>query len=161
MAEILFYHLTQRPLEHALPELLEKTLKNNWRAAVRCGTTERVESLNASLWSYKDVSFLPHGSAADNEPTAQPIYLTSTEETPNNPDLLFLVDGAEASPAELAEYIRAIWMFDGHDPVALNQARTGWKAVSAANLPATYWAQNDHGGWVKKAESGHKTEGLT
>ena len=52
MSEIRFYHLTRSPLDRALPQLLEKTLRRDWRAVVIAGGEERVESLNASLWTY-------------------------------------------------------------------------------------------------------------
>ena len=51
-------------------------------------------------------------------------------------------------------YLRALLMFDGHDEEALTAARAAWTAVKDAGLKAVYWAQNDGGGWMKKAESG-------
>ncbi len=154
MTEVLFYHLTRRPLEQALPSLLEKTLERGWRAVVRTGSRERAEALNGHLWTYRDDGFLPHGGPSDGPGDRQPIYLTAGTETPNKPQLLFLVDSAEASVDEFKRFERVILMFDGHDEQAVGQARGDWKAVSDAGLKAVYWAQDDTGGWVKKAESG-------
>lgn len=154
VTEVLFYHLTRRPLEHALPELLEKTLARGWRGLVRAGSRERVEALNAHLWTYRDESFLPHGGPEDGPGEAQPIYLTAGDEAPNAPQILFLVDGAETSVGKFAQYERVILMFDGHDEQAVGQARGDWRAVSDAGLKAVYWAQDEGGRWVKKAESG-------
>lgn len=152
MAEVLFYHLTHRPLEQALPDLLEKTLQRGWRAVVRAGGPERAEALNAHLWTYRDDAFLPHGGPQDGSVARQPIYLTAGEETPNAPQILFLVDGAEGSVETFARFERVILMFDGHDEQAVAQARSDWKAVSDAGLKAVYWAQDEAGRWVKKAE---------
>ena len=152
MAEALFYHLTLRPLEIALPELLQRTLMKNWRAVVRCGVQARVDDLNRRLWTYDDASFLPHGAAGDGHAERQPIYLTAGEETPNAPDLLFLIDGAEARSEEFARFERVCLMFDGRDPDAVAAARAQWKAVVAAGVPAIYWAEESGGKWVKKAE---------
>ena len=153
MAEVLFYHLTRRPLEQALPELLEKTLERGWRALVRAGSRERAEALNGHLWTYRDEAFLPHGGPQDGPGARQPIYLTAGTETPNAPDILFLVDGAEVSVDGFTPYQRVILMFDGHDEQAVAAARGDWKAVSDAGLKAVYWAQDDAGRWVRKAES--------
>ena len=49
---------------------------------------------------------------------------------------------------------RVILMFDGHDEQAVATARDDWKAVSAAGHKAVYWAQDEAGRWVKKAEIG-------
>lgn len=152
MAEALFYHLTRRPLEATLPELLEKTLERGWKAVVRCGSTERAEALNAALWSYRDESFLPHGMAGDGPPERQPVYLTAGDEIPNAADLLFLVDGAAAAPEEMSRFTRCCVMFDGNDPEMVSRARAAWKAATGAGLPAVYWAQDDRGRWVKKQE---------
>ncbi|MEO1291833.1 MAG: DNA polymerase III subunit chi [Pseudomonadota bacterium] len=152
MPEVLFYQLSQRPLERALPELLEKTVAKGWRAVVRCASEPRLDALNRVLWSFDAESFLPHGTAADGAAERQPIYLTTGEETPNRPDLLFLVDGVTASPDVLSGYTRACIVFDEADPEALSTARASWKAVTAADIPAVFWAQGEGGRWVKKAE---------
>lgn len=152
MSEVLFYHLTRTPLESAAPGILEKCLERDWKVTLRAGSAERAAALNDHLWTYREDGFLPHGGPDDGEAARQPIYLTAGRETPNAPDVLFLVDGAAASPDELAGFTRALVMFDGHDETALGEARAAWKAVTAAGLKAVYWAQTEAGGWTKKAE---------
>lgn len=153
MAEALFYHLTERPLEMALPELLMRTLQRGWRAVVRARSEERVAFLNRHLWTYDEAGFLPHGAADDGASDRQPVYLTAGEEAPNGADVLFLVDGAAADPREIARFERTCLLFDSADPDALAAARAAWKAVTAAQLKAVYWAQEPGGKWVKKAEN--------
>lgn len=151
MAEVLFYHLTQTPLERSLPELLEKSLQRGWRVLVKGGDADRLAFLDTTLWTYRDVSFLPHGVAGEGA-QHQPIYLTAGDEEPNNADILFLVDGAAYPFEKMAAFDRVCVLFDGNDPDALAAARNDWKATSAAKLPAKYWAQED-GRWAQKAEN--------
>ena len=113
MAELLFYHLERQPLESALPGLLQRSLERGWRVVVKVGSEERLEALNAHLWSFDDASFLPHGAAADGHAEAQPIWLTTGDDNPNGATVRFLVDGAEA--ADLAGYERIVFMFDAAD----------------------------------------------
>lgn len=151
MAEVLFYHLTRRPLERALPEMLEKSLARGWKAVIRAGNGARAEALSAQLWTYRDDSFLPHGTAADGHETAQPVYLTDGEEVPNGAEVLFLVDGA-GEPAEgMGRFARVAILFDGHDEAAVAAAREQWASVTGAGLAATYWAEDDTGRWTKRA----------
>ena len=95
MAEIGFYHLLTTPLERALPRLLERACAQGHRVVIRAASPERVEHLNALLWTYDDASFLPHGAARDGNPAAHPIWLSDHAENPNGASILFLVDGVE------------------------------------------------------------------
>jgi len=149
VTEVLFYHLQMAALEEVLPSLLEKSLDRGWKAVVQSGNPERVDTLSHSLWTYRDDSFLPHGTAADGRLEEQPVALVADGENPNGADIVFLVDGA--SPPHLETYQRCVLMFDGRDEEAVSAARMHWKTLSNDGHAVTYWQQNDAGGWVKKA----------
>jgi DNA polymerase III subunit chi len=149
MPEVLFYHLEQHPLERVLPTLLEKTLDRQWRAIVRPGSLERLEALDMHLWTYRDDSFLPHGTAREGAADHQPIVLTLDTENPNGAEVLFLVDGAEFTTDD--QYPRIVYLFDGRDEEALACARVGWKRARDAGHDVTYWQQEASGRWVKRA----------
>src|SRR6266699_5134974 len=106
MAEIGFYHLLATPLERALPRLLERARAQGYRIVVRAASSERIEHLNALLWTYDEASFLAHGSARDGNPASQPIWLSDAQENPNDATILFLVDGVEAD--DLGAFARCI-----------------------------------------------------
>ncbi|MFT3972862.1 MAG: DNA polymerase III subunit chi [Amaricoccus sp.] len=150
MAEVLFYHLTASPLEATLPDLLERSLARGWRVVVRVGSDAALGALDASLWTYRDDAFLPHGTAALGHGPAQPVWLTTGDDVPNRADVLMLVDGARATPAEMGRFARTCLLFDGTDERAVETARADWRAVKAAALPAKYWAQ-EQGRWTQKA----------
>mgnify|MGYP001419239493 CR=1 FL=1 len=149
MADVLFYHLEGKPLEAVLPQLLEKTLERGWRAVVEVGSTERADALDAHLWTYRDDAFLPHGRAGDEETDArQPVLLTTDGANANGATVRFFVDRAVPSATE--GYERIVYLFSGHDPDAVAEARVAWKALRAGNA-VTYWQQEPSGRWVKKA----------
>src|ERR1051326_544664 len=116
MAEIGFYHLLATPLERALPRLLERARAQGHRIVVRAASADRVEHLNALLWTYDESSFLPHGSARAGTAAEQPIWLTQGDDNPNRATMLVLVDGAE--PGDLTPYARIADLFDGNDEAA-------------------------------------------
>ena len=66
--------------------------------------------------------------------------------------MLALVDGAEASDAEIAVMERVWVLFDGNDTARLQAARAQWKAMTTAGHAAQYWSE-ETGRWEKKAES--------
>ena len=148
MAEILFYQLERRPLESALPDLLQRSLDRGWRVVVKVGSDERLEALNAHLWTYDEASFLPHGAAADGNAAAQPIWLTTGDDNPNGATVRFLVDGAES--ADFSGYERVVFIFDAADAEALAKAREAWKAARTVGGEATYWRQDENGRWTKQ-----------
>lgn len=147
MAELWFYHLERSELERALPPLLEKCLQRGWRALVRGGNDERLDQLDAVLWTYRDDSFLPH--AREGDPIRQPVWLTSESGNPNAAQILFLIDGAE--PGDISAFERACLMFDGRDEAALETARSRWKIAKDAGTKAAYWRENTDGKWEKQA----------
>jgi DNA polymerase III subunit chi len=152
VAEVLFYHLTASPVEQALPEILERALARGWRSVVRCGSEPALEMLDARLWTWRDDGFLPHGTAAMGHAERQPIWLTCGDDNPNGAQLLVLVAGARAVPAEAAGFERVCLLFEAADAEALAAAREDWRAVTSAGLPARYWAQ-EAGRWVEKARA--------
>lgn len=149
MTDIRFYHLGRKPLEEALPELLEKILERGSRAVVMAGSEERVEALNLRLWTYNQNGFLPHGSARDGRAGEQPAWLTAAEENPNGADVLLLTDGVAAG--HVAEFKICCELFDGNDEAAVAAARTRWAAYKASGHTLTYWQQSEAGRWEKKA----------
>lgn len=150
MTEVLFYHLQGQKLETVLPTLLEKSLERGWCVAVQGASEERIEALDAHLWTYRDDSFLPHGTWREQEAAAQPVLLTLTESNANGATVRFLIDGAPM-PADAEAYQRIVLLFDGDDDDAVAAARGHWTDAKAKGFAATYWQPDDSGRWVKKA----------
>jgi DNA polymerase III subunit chi len=149
MTELLFYHLQRRTLERVLPTLIEKSLARGWRVVVQAGSDERVESLDAHLWTFRDDSFLPHGTWHDPEVREQPVLLTVNEDNPNGAAVRFLVDGV-AVPGNAEAYERIILIIDGEDPDAVAAARERWSEGRARGFEVTYWQTDEEGRWQRK-----------
>lgn len=149
MAEVLFYHLTESKLEDALPPLLEKSVERGWKVAVQTRYPERRDALDAHLWTYREESFLPHGTDEGASADRQPVLLTVEHANRNSASVRFLVDGAEP-PADLT-YDRVVFVFDGYDTEQLDGARAQWKRLKAEGHSLTYWQQSPEGRWEKKA----------
>ena len=147
--EVLFYHLERQSLEQVLPGLVERTLERGWRAVIQAGSAERLAAIDFLLWTWKEDSFLPHGTRSEGHAEQQPVYLTTEDENPNGAGVRFVVDGAAAS--SFRGYVRIVCIFDGHDPAAVESARAQWKAAKADGATVTYWQQTDAGRWEKKA----------
>ncbi len=150
MTEVVFYHLQAQPVERVLPVLLEKCLERKWRVVVHTTLEERVDTLDAHLWTFRDDSFLPHGTF--REPTAadQPILLTVRDDNPNGAAVRFLLDRAPM-PEDAGQYERLMLMFDGNDDDAVAEARQRWQAAKAQGFAVTYWQADHSGRWQRRA----------
>ncbi|MCJ2114023.1 DNA polymerase III subunit chi [Methylobacterium sp. E-025] len=150
MTDILFYHLQNQPLEAVLPNLVEKSRERGWQAAIQAASEERLQALDDYLWTFRDDSFLPHGTDREPDVASQPVVLTLRDTNPNAAAIRFLVEGADLPP-DAGDYERICVLFDGTDQDALLRAREQWKAAKAAGHAVAYWQQDDGGRWLKKA----------
>jgi DNA polymerase-3 subunit chi len=150
MTEMVFYHLQRQPLERVLPTLLERSIERGWRAVVQAPSEERVDALDAHLWTFRDESFLPHGTWRDAEASEQPILLTIHDDNPNGAAVRFLIDGAPV-PVDSHGYDRIVVLFDGEDPEAVAAARERWSAGKAQGFEVTYWQTDEQGRWQRMA----------
>ena len=147
--EFWFYHLERQPLQAVLPVLLEKTLERGWRALVRFSTPERLETIDSALWTYRDESFLPHGTARDGHAERQPVFLTLDQANPNDAAIVFLLEVAEEHEAQ--RFSRVMRLFEDGDAEARALARAEWKRAKAAGCEVSYWRQEPSGGWKRSA----------
>ena len=134
-----------------MPQLLEKTVAKGWRALVRTGQPDHLDTIDQGLWTYSDDSFLAHGLAGEPLADRQPILLAGEGDGPaaNGAQALFLIEGAEAG--DLSSYERCVLLFDGGDETALNAARARWSRFKADGHPVSYWKQSIEGAWGKQA----------
>jgi DNA polymerase-3 subunit chi len=149
MTEMLFYHLQGQKLEGVLAPLLEKSLERGWKVIVQGASEERIEALDAHLWTYRDDGFLPHGTWREADAAAQPVLLTVNDGNPNAASVRFLIDGAPV-PADAQAYQRIVLLFNGEDEDAVAAARAHWADAKAKGYDATYWQPDEQGRWAKK-----------
>ncbi len=149
MTEVLFYHLQGMTLEGVLPPLIEKSIGRGWRVTVQAASEERADSLDGHLWTYRDDSFLPHGTWRERDAADQPVIIAIDERNPNGSHVRFLVDRADL-PADAESYERIVLVFNGEDEEAVAAARSAWSNCKARGLDATYWQPDDRGRWQRR-----------
>lgn len=148
MTEVRFYHMVQKRIEKALPEIVAKALERGYRVIIKSSSQERVEALDSVLWSYDPASFLPHGFARDGFEDQQPVFLTTADDNPNNAKVLMLTDGATSDM--VGTFDLCCELFDGNDETAVGDARARWKLYKGQGFDLAYFQQNDEGRWEKK-----------
>ncbi len=150
MTEVWFFHLDRQPLEHVLPRIVASSLTRGWHMVIETAVVERVAKISEMLWASEDVAFLPHGFEGEPSPEKQPVWLTATSDNPNHSHVRVLLDGAK--PGDISNLNRAVLMFDGNDPLAIEAARAEWKIQKAAGHDISYWKQDENGKWTNQAK---------
>ena len=151
MTEIRFYHLQTQTLEQALPKLLLKAYGTGKKIIVRAADNSQVEVLNTHLWTFHPNAFLPHGSKKDGHGELQPIWLTDSDDNPNDAKILILTAPNESS--DLKSFDLCCEVFNGFDQEQVTAARARWKKYKDEGFDLTYWQQDEQGAWAEKASS--------
>lgn len=151
MTTIQFYHLLSTTPERAVPKLMEKVLTSGSKAVMKLGNENALRHMSEALWANDPASFIPHGSAKDGQASAQPIYLTLTDENPNTADILCILDGS--APPSLVEYAKVLDVFDGNNEHDVKRARERWTQHKNACHTLQYIKQQPGGGWKVEMEA--------
>lgn len=149
MTEIRFYHIQKKSAEVTVFELAERALTRGHRILIRLRDEADAVRLNDFLWTNKPESFLPHGTAQDGNAEMQPVFLTATNDNPNEADTLFLMPGAESSGIDAFKLCCDI--IDGHSEEDISNARSRYRDWKAAGHSLSYWQQDDAGKWEQKS----------
>lgn len=147
MAEIGFYHVVGQSTLSALAQLMVKAHSQGLKAVIRTATAAQVREIDEYLWLFDPSSFLPHGTDRNEYKELQPIFITNTEDVPNQASILAVI--GSPLPPELASFERVLFIFDGSDPSAVEQAREHWRSLKGSTHKITYWRQSEEGRWIK------------
>ena len=151
MGMVMFYHLTRATVEEVALMLAPKALAQGWRVMLRAADKAALQRLDRQLWQGGDDAFLPHGLEGGPHDADQPLLLGQGAAI-NGARAVLVVGALPINLAEAAEMDRIWLVFEDGDPTQVAAARTQWKAITDAGLPAQYW--NDASGqWEKKAQS--------
>lgn len=111
-----FYKLTFSPISKVLPKLLGQVIsqpQNN--VLLVCRNAQEMQELDALLWTFAQLSFLPHATENDPHPQMQRILLvTNGANNANNANIICPL--TYELPAQT--FAKAIFMYEENDATA-------------------------------------------
>lgn len=149
MAEVNIYRLSKTSWYKSFPKLLENIIAKGNRVYIFCQNQQLLESLDESLWSYEQLSFLPHATTSDPRPADQPILLSSNINNINNANILAII--GNAIPDNIISFEKIIYMYEANDVVAKDFIQNKIPALKEMGIKLNYYNQNSLGAWEKDA----------
>jgi DNA polymerase-3 subunit chi len=146
--QVNFYQLTLSPLDKILPRLLEQiiTQKAN-RILLVCPDKSTMQKMDALLWTFAQLSFLPHATEDDPMPEEQPLLVTtSADHNLNNANIICTLTYQKP----LINFEKLIVMFEQDDIEKKAQIKKLYAELQQQDsLQFNYFIQNSSG-WQKK-----------
>lgn len=88
MTQIIAYYPNPDNQKKVLPKLLESIVAKGFRIHITCDSQERIQELDSFLWTYEQLSFLPHSTSVDSNLSENPIVISQDSEIKNNATVL-------------------------------------------------------------------------
>lgn len=94
MQEINIYKTSQNNFQKIFTKLVESIVIQNKKIYLLCQDHEEETKFDNLLWSYSQLSFIPHGTTRDPYPSDQLLLIGSNpyKKPENNPEVLLAVD---------------------------------------------------------------------
>lgn len=91
--------------EHMICNIVEKAWKRGYGVYIYCKDSQTVLNIDDKLWRFKDVSFIPHSIASDDDQKS-PVTLSTTTIYRNEGDVF--VNLSDEVPESVQNYSRLI-----------------------------------------------------
>lgn len=79
MQEINIYELTKTPWTKAFPKLIETISSKGNKVVVLCKNPENLQEVDSLLWTFEQLSFLPHVTESDPMIDQSPVLLVAND----------------------------------------------------------------------------------
>ncbi len=143
MSEVVIYKLTSNPWKKVFPKLLEGVLNKGNRVHVFC-IDGSIKELDDLLWTYEQLSFLPHGTSEDPHSEGHPIILSSKPFAINGAKVLAIAN--DKVPDNFYEYEKILCVFDS---TQYGSIEPFLKQCDDKKIQKSFFVQNSNGAWDK------------
>lgn len=145
--EVSVYQLAAQPFSKAFPKLLETIIAREMKVVVYCADIENAKQCDMLLWSFEQLSFLPHQMKGDKSiASSQAIYIT--DEVNDNPYdasvLAFYNVNHELIPSDFA---RVVYMISPDEAHMVDMIMHKFKQQ---RITCSLLIQQENGSWRRK-----------
>ena len=144
MSKISFYQVMNGEVVKFSCQLLEKCFQNKIKTFVQVVDELAATTLDRTLWTFAQKSFIPHAMDKDPYPEMQPIYISSSNKCPIEAKGLMLIG---VDRLDVGGFDRVMIMLDGNVLEEVKRAEALMASLKNLGHEVEYYLQNDKGTW--------------
>lgn len=137
------YRLSSTSIIRGIAKLLEAIINKGFKAQVLCLDKFSMYKLDAALWTYSSLAFLPHATEEDEFLLQQKILLSTTLENLNDATVLL---SNHTVPKSIQNYQRFVSIYEEMENESLIIQQI--ESLKKLNIPFTVFEENS-GSWKK------------
>ena len=137
MTEVTFVEITASRMEMRACEIAEENYARGRRVQILAVDQEQAERLDDLLWTFKPVSFIPHGLwvGSPDEP-AQPVVITTKRDAVEGMDCLLMMGYSEVDL--VSRFSHAVHLVVPDNQERLESSRRYWTLLKDAGFSLTH-----------------------
>ena len=133
MRKAKFQQVSNEHIGHFVAKQANEFYLSKDQTGILVESTATRDLLDRTLWTYKSLSFVPHGTELDISAELQPIYITTVETFPNRPNVIMCVN---CSP-QFTDYSNLCLIFSDMN-INLNQIRQYYVSLKQKQYQLDY-----------------------
>jgi DNA polymerase-3 subunit chi len=144
MSEAIFYELLDKPWNKVFPKVIESIVNRGNKIHI-LAEEKMVPLIDDLLWSFEQLSFLPHATCRDAELDVQPIVISHNIAKRNDANVLALVNTALPEEYNLFDKIICVYEQGNKESIKIlaQQLLSNGAAIQC-------YAQTSDGGWKRQ-----------
>lgn len=143
---IIYQSASPAPLK-VLSKLIETVWLKGNNILVYCEDQKRLAEFDNMLWTYEQLSFLPHVLEGDELVDKTPVVLASKQNNPNNATVLVCLD--PSVPEFAGDFGKLIYMYDGLVLAEIDRANSFIEQLKLKSIEVIEYQQDKSGVWQK------------
>lgn len=149
---LMVYHTDHLPETKVLCKLIDTIYKKGFRCLVLCKDKAQMLQLDSTLWSYEQLSFVPHLHEDDNreEVSQTPVALATQVANFNDASVLILAS-QEYSDVENAQFDKVVFLYSQSDAAQKSKYELLLEKVKPLNINVLHYRQLVDNSWEKIA----------
>lgn len=132
-----------------LSKLIETVWLRSNKILIYCEDQKRLAEFDNILWTYEQLSFLPHVLEDDELASKTPIVLASKQNNLNNANILVCLE--PKLPEFAFDFEKVIYMYDGLAEHEKEKANSFIEQLKLSSIEVIEYQQDKSGAWQKIA----------
>lgn len=149
MQEINIYELTKTAWTKAFPKLVETISSKGNKVVVLCKNPESMQEMDNLLWTFEQLSFLPHVTENDPMIDQTPVLLVSNDDSKaKNFSNIYALSHLEIPDAYLEQSGKFLLMFESENELQKALVEKAEKTAAENGMKVSKYIQTEKG-WGK------------